>query len=330
MRANRHQIVAITDLQFWVTTKWRGFRHYRLSLPIQLFGSFPFRPWTVLSTHQSSAARISYWYYPSSDASKLPIVFVHGIGIGLHFYLPFFAQLRAADPGVGIIAIEILHVSSRMNFLPPAPEEVAGEIVKIIQQQKIDRCVLLTHSYGSAIAAQLLQNPTASKLIHHTLFVDPVSFSFHTPHVVYNFLRQGPPTAYGLLLSYFSSTDADVQYTLTRGFSWPKNSLWRSDVENRMSSGKESKTTVMLAGQDLITDSLTLGRYLTRRQDNAVKWYRQPQPTEDDDEWMQEEWTGVKQLEVIWCPDLNHAEAFEDPLHRGMIIQILKTYTESS
>lgn len=134
-------------------------------------------------------------------------------------------------------------------------------------------------------------------------------------------------TASEIQLQYFASKDLDVTRTLTRNFVWTANSLWRDEVEHRTSGDgiRRLKTTVVIGGRDIITNTIHLGRYLQREEKMGVKWYEEEEPA--DDTWMERNWTGHKSLEVLWLPDLNHAESFDDEVHRQIILDIMKLYT---
>lgn len=307
-----------------------GFTHYRLPRR-RLFTNFPFRILSLFARQKSSSNHISYWYRPNILNNHTPVLFIHGIGIGLHTYLPFFAQYLHTMPETGIIAIEIPAISSRISYPMLPSREMVQEILQILRSHNWTSVVLATHSYGSVVAAHLLHDPESSVLIDNLLFVDPVAFSFHTPDVAFNFLRRKPRTASEIQLQYFASTDPDVSRALTRSFVVAENLLWREDVEHRTLTNDRTqrrlKTTVAICGRDIITDTVHLGRYLTRQEREDGKWYRETEGTNDNDSWMRSEWTGEKVLEMIWFPELNHAECFNDHAHRQVLVDVLEAYS---
>ncbi|KZP03120.1 hypothetical protein FIBSPDRAFT_905261, partial [Athelia psychrophila] len=107
-----------------------GFTHYATP---KWFAAFPFRPWTVFSQRSvEGAEELSYAYRPHRSATKLPIVFLHGIGIGTWPYLPFFTDLIAQDPDVGILIIEILPISMHITRPPLPSAEFIVALTKIL------------------------------------------------------------------------------------------------------------------------------------------------------------------------------------------------------
>ncbi|KAG9499675.1 hypothetical protein J7337_008134 [Fusarium musae] len=80
-----------------------------------------------LTWYMSPAKRLTYWHRPHTSKTRLPILFIHGIGVGLYPYVNFLAELNAAgsaDGDVGIIAVEILSVSSRITGPAMLKEEM--------------------------------------------------------------------------------------------------------------------------------------------------------------------------------------------------------------
>lgn len=133
---------------------WHSFRFHRLSLR-RFFAVFPLRPFTVLCRHRSPAKTVTYWHRPHTSKTQLPVLFIHGIGIGLYPYVNFLAQINkpnekdAKDGDIGIIAIEIMPVSFRLTGAALEKDEMCGEILKILQQHGWDKVVLVSHSYGT-------------------------------------------------------------------------------------------------------------------------------------------------------------------------------------
>ena len=322
-------IVGGADLYTSLSLMWTGYRCYRLPLR-RFFSSLPIRPLSLLTRNCSPSTHMPYWYLPHTSKEYLPVVFIHGIGVGLYAYISFlqdFEQQFHRRLGVGMIALEILPISSRIS--PPFLHgpEMAREIQAILQKHNWSRCIVVSHSYGSVICTHLLRNPVTAPMIGPLLFVDPVTFSFHDPHVAWNFLRRKPKTASEIQLQYFASTDQDVAHTLTRRFVWPENSLWREEVEERVDTNEQDKCTVALSGKDIITETNNMGRYLTRdqRRRKQVKWYQEDDRMNED--WKCKDWSGDEALEVIWYPELNHAEVFYEKEDRDRLMTVIGKYS---
>ncbi|KFY03303.1 hypothetical protein O988_01574, partial [Pseudogymnoascus sp. VKM F-3808] len=246
-----------------------GFHFHRTSIA-RFFTLLPLRPLTLLSTCRSPAKHITYWYRPHSSKTRLPVLFIHGIGIGLYPYTNLLRDLNNTtessgdDAGVGIIALEIMPISSRITH--PALEEdvMVREIQAIVKHHDWSRFILVSHSYGSIISTHLLKSPLTAPLICRIVLVDPVSFLLHLPDVAYNFTARQPVRANEYMLWYFGSKDMGVAHSLARGFFWSQNIVWKEDLGVEGENGVEGRdVTVVLSGRDLILDTEAVRQYLT-------------------------------------------------------------------
>jgi pimeloyl-ACP methyl ester carboxylesterase len=158
------------------------------------------------------------------------VLFIHGIGIGLYPYTTFLRDLdreletgATADNEVGIIALEVMPISSRITHPALEKDVMIMEIMGILQYHGWCKFVLVSHSYGSIIAAHLLKSDQIAALIGPTVFIDPVSFLLHLPDVAYNFIARRPARANEYQLWYFGTKDLGVAHTLAKRFSWTDN-----------------------------------------------------------------------------------------------------------
>jgi len=159
---------------------------------INAISVFPPRPLTLIGRDRSSAERVTYWYRPHTSQTKLPVLFLHGIGIGLYPYVNFLSELykqsKDIDGEVGIIAVEILPVSFRIAGAALAKEELCKQLLAILNYHQFEEFVLVSHSYGSIITTHLLHTSELSRRIASVILVDPVSILLHLPDVAYNFV----------------------------------------------------------------------------------------------------------------------------------------------
>ena len=248
----------------------------------------PPRPLPALFSRKSkdTETNIPYWYRPHRSCTKLPILFIHGIGIGLLPYIPFFRDLAAQDPDVGILAIEILPISMRLTAPPLDRDAMCAAITRILNAHGLHRVVLAGHSYGTAVSAHLLrrqwgsvdpQNPLTTQTPRHTqqhahestnrhhvishdgnagsndliaatLLIDPIPFLLHHPAVAYNFVYRHPRHANEWQLWYFASREPDIARALSRHFFWFECILFREDVLGAISGGGRGSTSTSAAG----------------------------------------------------------------------------------
>ena len=61
------------------------------------FSVFPYRPHNILSPKKSPSSTLTYWHREHTSKTRLPILFIHGIGIGLYPYVNFLAEVNEDD-----------------------------------------------------------------------------------------------------------------------------------------------------------------------------------------------------------------------------------------
>ncbi|KAI0934918.1 hypothetical protein AcV5_006608 [Taiwanofungus camphoratus] len=289
-------IIALLDTYTSLVMFSIGFKHFDIC---NWFSCFPPRLCTIFS-QRSPNRELVYWYRPHRSKTKQPVLFFHGIGIGLWPYLGFLRELIAAEPDVGIIAIENLSVSMRISA-PPLPREVMlAALTRILDFHALPRVVLTSHSYGTIIAAHILRDPVLSRRVSASLLVDPIPFLLHLPAVAYNFVYRSPRAANEWQLWYFASRDPDVARALARHFFWAQNVLWKDDLQGR-------EVAVVLSGKDQILDAREVRRYLTESDNLQFSWRQNG-------------------LEVLYYRDLDHAMVFDTKDRRRPMVDILSKF----
>ncbi|KAK0310132.1 hypothetical protein LTR82_014955 [Friedmanniomyces endolithicus] len=309
---------------------------------------FPPRPLAaVTSTKQSEATSLSYWTRPHTSKTRLPILFVHGIGVGVYPYVEFFHELDIAlhdqphgakddDGQVGIMILEILQTSSRLTPAILTSTEFLKQITTILDANCYDRFTLVSHSYGSVLSTHMLTSPSLASRIASTLLIDPVTILLHMPDVAYNFTIRKPKSANEWQLWYFASKDPGVAHTLGRHFFWSENVLWRDHIMGMVDEGM--KITVSLASRDLIVDTKAVGAYLMENEvpdpvvvEDVAKGAHMELEVKGHDRgglaWKTRPWLG-KGLEVLWWDDLDHAQVFDDKGKRAKLVEVLVVYSK--
>lgn len=171
----------------------KGFVYFRRSL-CGAVSVFPPRPAAFCTRNVSSVPDYSYFLREHTSKTRLPIVYVHGIGIGLLPHVGFLDELHAElnggapeDDQVGVLAIEVLQVSSRLTTSIPRRAEFLTQMITLIDQHfGSGRFVLFGHSYGSVLCTHIINDAHLAPRISGALLVDPVSILLHMPDVAYN------------------------------------------------------------------------------------------------------------------------------------------------
>ncbi|KAK3485361.1 uncharacterized protein B0T23DRAFT_46189 [Neurospora hispaniola] len=196
-------VIALLDLITHFMLAWHGYTHYRPSrslspkpatstaakktptttlFPPRLQHSIPLIP-SSLRHHTSPTQHLSYYLRPHRSRTQAPVVFIHGIGIGLWSYTTLLSSLKTShgpvgseeDGQIGILAIELLPISSRLTGSGPDLPAVLthGEFLRELEAIlafhnnqddggfPLDKgFTLVTHSYGSTLVAPILRSST--------------------------------------------------------------------------------------------------------------------------------------------------------------------------
>ncbi|KAL0066940.1 hypothetical protein AAF712_005929 [Marasmius tenuissimus] len=203
-----------------------GFKHYtpkHSNFFMNAFSIFPFRGFDIFS-NSSSTPYFPYWCRPHKSATKDPIVFIHGIGIGVYPYVPLIATLTREDPDVGILVVELLPISNRIlmpyvgsahkSFPIPTRQTMLDAVYATMRSLGAPwaKAALATHSYGTVIAAydireraktrrqypyhdeadsETIASPPIPQFTSY-LLVDPIPFLLNLPSVAHNFMYRSP------------------------------------------------------------------------------------------------------------------------------------------
>lgn len=333
------QCVGFVDFLAYAKLQRAGFRFYRLPLS-GFFTLFPFRLVSLTTSYRSPTKHLTYWYRPHTSTTRLPILFIHGIGIGLYPYTKFLAEVNAHsndeadqdDGQVGILAVEIMSISFRITQAALGKDDMCAELRQILASHGYERFVLVAHSYGSIISTHILSNASLRPMVASALLIDPVNFLLHMPDVAYNFTVRKPQRANEWQLWYFASKDPGVAHSLGRRFFWSENIMWKEDAENLLESGK--RVTVSLGGRDLIVNTEDVGRHLTGSATAKCEGscFKSNHVADEktcrrgkEDAWKDEEWRGDG-LELLWFDHLDHAQVFDKKATRARLIQVVRQY----
>ncbi|RMD41346.1 hypothetical protein DV735_g3803, partial [Chaetothyriales sp. CBS 134920] len=217
-------------------------------------------PHALIGARQSASENLSYWYQPHTSPNELPILFLHGIGVGLFPYMGFLTEINRGrdekkDGKIGILAVEILPISSRVTTAMFRKDDLCDQLRGILHRHGFDRFVVMGHSYGTVISTHLLKTPDLASRISSVILVDPISILLNQPDVAYNFTARPPKSAVEWFFWYYGSRDIGVAHTLFRTFFWSENILWKEDILNH-------RCIVFLGEKDSIVNAPKVLAYL--------------------------------------------------------------------
>jgi len=228
-----------------------------------------FRRLTVKST--------TYYYHPGVDSmnafdegastkttnahvdNNIPLVFCHGIGIGLIYYLCLIDELLQL--GKPVFLPEIPYVCgfrpwlSRNSILTPTA--ATSTLTAMLASRGFLKATFLGHSYGTSWLSYMCKY--ASHAVSAVIFLDPICFCLHHPDLTKSFVyhRADPGS-----ISYMIKTDLIINWTIQRSISWSRIVLFIEDIPNDIPYG------VYLSEKDVLVPVGIVEGYFRR---NGVK-----------------------------------------------------------
>jgi len=205
--------------------------------------------------------RIPTGWSPSSDAA--PILFLHGLGVGLLQYKLLLADLMHKLPEHPILVPVQPSISQNIfhpqHLTPMSPDAMVEHLSGLLDQLgwSARGVTALSHSNGTIPHAWLLK--AKPRLVKRSCFVDPVVFCLWEGDVCYNFVYRTPTNAIQLLMRYFVGTELGIANTIQRHFDWSANTLWAEDIPRRTDP---HAAAFFLGGRDAIVDSERVRKYL--------------------------------------------------------------------
>jgi len=214
---------------------------------------------------------------------RRPLVFLHGLGLGLFQYHRMIKDLYHHFPDRPLLIPLQPHVSQDIfhsRFLDPiCRNELADRLGALMTElgwvdlykedsdddlSKEAACkptlgvTMLSHSNGSYLHAWCLKR--FPQVVARSCFVDPVTFCSWEGDACYNFLYKPCKTGIELLMRFFVGTELGVANLLRRNFDWSSNALWYEEIPNARDT---TKTFFLLGGKDDIINASRVKKYLT-------------------------------------------------------------------
>ncbi|KAF4668906.1 hypothetical protein FOL47_002812 [Perkinsus chesapeaki] len=199
---------------------------------------------------------VEYWYSKApapEDQHTEPIVFCHGLGIGLLPYIPLVRDIREAFPDRDLFCIEIPHVAMRPYPNLPSSREMCVVVADMLTAWGYPRAHMIGHSFGTIVVRWLLAHEP-DRIASLTL-VDPVCFLMVKNDLLLNTQRKAHDDPMGILATYLVFRELYTAHTLTRNLFWEQNNLWPEEL-------RDVPTHVSLCGKDFILPAHSVRRLL--------------------------------------------------------------------
>jgi len=274
-----------------VPTKYRPLVFYTLAFGMSDVLNYVLLRRLGFEYHRTGS--LYYWRFPGKSLVP-PIVFCHGIGIGLVPYISFIRGLLNSYPGRECFLVEMRNIIMCPQSMR-APS--AAEMVVCIQEMLSAwgfggkrAAHFIGHSFGTVVVGWMIK--FSRDLVAAATLIAPCPFLLCTYDLCVNFLYRKPTTIREVMFEYYVSRETNLAFYLRRNFIWHRNNLWADEL-------REIPCLVILLGLDEIVPSCSVWYYLA-----AAKNEYPEMP-----------------LEVVWLPEYTHAGLLYNTKQRGEILQ---------
>lgn len=191
--------------------------------------------WGFTRRRKYDSNSMSIYYRPAQtkisnlEINKIPLVFIHGIGIGFAHYL---GLIYSFPRDVDVYLVEWSHVAMQMSYIVPSSSKVVSLLTKVLDDDQHPEACFLGHSLGTTAISWMLHSSEGKKKVASTLLLDPVVFLLCDPKVATAFVYKNPTTAIDFLMHFFLSRELFIANSLSRHFSWSENILFVEDLSN--------------------------------------------------------------------------------------------------
>ncbi|KAI8580227.1 hypothetical protein K450DRAFT_238737 [Umbelopsis ramanniana AG] len=216
---------------------------------------------------------LSYWLLPcnADTTDNRPILFIHGIGMGLCSYVSFLNSLyqKSRKTNRPIILIELPHISMSLfcqrpfHTTPFTMSSTLAVVDEIFDRHQLKKsATVVGHSLGTIVAGWIIKE--RPNIVDRTVLIDPVCFQLYEAYLCQNFVYKMPTTGFELVLWYFVAKEACIAWYLGRWFWWHQNIMFPKDFPSL------DQTQVFLAEKDRIIHAPRVYQYLKRNDVPAV------------------------------------------------------------
>lgn len=172
------------------------------------------------------AKGLSYWVRPgsSADTTLTPIVFVHGIGIGLLPYLGIIDGL--IETGAPVVLSDLPFISLKVCTQVPDRHQTVASMRQVLQNNGMDRAMFVGHSFGTAICTWMVKH--APDMVVSVALLDPIVMLLNMSHCLHSFIYRRKDLSF---IEELLRKDTFICHTLRRRFWWYEAILFVQDLQ---------------------------------------------------------------------------------------------------
>eukprot|EP00931_Biecheleriopsis_adriatica_P063166 TRINITY_DN38215_c0_g1_i1.p1 TRINITY_DN38215_c0_g1~~TRINITY_DN38215_c0_g1_i1.p1 ORF type:complete len:684 (-),score=92.36 TRINITY_DN38215_c0_g1_i1:54-2027(-) len=180
-----------------------------------------------------------------ADSPQAPLVFCHGLGVGMLPYVAFVQALVDQHPASDVFCVDMPHIQMRPCEHVPSAREMCASIGDMLLAWGHSSAHIVGHSFGTIVCSWLVRYSPA--MVKSVAFLDPVCFLLCKSDLILNSLyapMTSPWKQPGVwLLTFLVFRELYICHTLTRNFFWQQNNLWPEDLRGIQS-------LIILGGSD--------------------------------------------------------------------------------
>jgi pimeloyl-ACP methyl ester carboxylesterase len=191
-------------------------------------------------------------YVKKGTSEELPILFFHGMGVGLAPYIPFLNGMMKRFPDRTFLLMEHPAIAMRGKITHCLPETFADTINQVCADLKIEKVYAVAHSFGTISICWL--DKFYPGLVERRIFIDPICFALLTIHTMRNFLYRLPVKPHHYVFTYLVAMEPGTQLYLRRYFVWSQNTYFSPDLPKN--------STIYLPERDDIVNVPYVSNYL--------------------------------------------------------------------
>lgn len=208
--------------------------------------------------HRERVGGLAYWKrdprrVPADldTTGQTPLVFVHGLGVGLVPYYLFIYRLSQRHSG-DLYVPEFPFLAMAPWESVPSAREVVAQLQDMLAANGHTAAHFAGHSFGAVVIGWVMKMSASSVIM--TTLMEPAHFLMMKSECLAKVLYGEPQTCFEILIRYFGFRELFTANLLCRNFFWEQSTMWPEDIF--------VPAVIELAGGDHIVQSLFVRRLL--------------------------------------------------------------------
>jgi pimeloyl-ACP methyl ester carboxylesterase len=193
-------------------------------------------------------------YHRFGTSKEAPIIFFHGLGMGIGTYVRFITELVRAYPTRTFLFPEMPVIAMRLRMTPCFPEQFVDSLVEACAELLISDAIFIGHSYGTIMLRWV--DMFCPQLVRKRIFVDPICFRLWTHHIASNFFHKDPDSAMAYVVKYVATGEPGIALYMRDYFVWYQNTYWTKYLPEN--------ATIFFAEKDHIVEMNNVVPYMER------------------------------------------------------------------